>query len=149
MENSAKAFSRRFFQGEDGAVTVDWVVLTAAIVGIGTAVSASVASGTLNLSGDVAANLEDTELSGAAGGATVGFGGAWAEYLSANGDDAVAARAAVEADAPDGYYFSGWIDGASGQPLYTADGGASFLVGDNSYGFSQYWSSVANGSYPL
>jgi len=29
---------RAFLRGEDGAVTVDWVVLTAAIVGLGVAV---------------------------------------------------------------------------------------------------------------
>ena len=32
---------------EDGAVTVDWVVLTAAIVGLGVTIAAAVASGTL------------------------------------------------------------------------------------------------------
>jgi len=143
---------KRFWRREDGAVTVDWVVLSAAVVGIGTAVSASVSGGTLDLSDDVSTTLGDTEVgisASSGGGAAVGFGGAWAEYLTANSDDAAAARAAVEGDAPDGYYFSGWIDGASGKPLYTANGGQSFLVGDNSYGFNQYWSSVANGSYAL
>jgi Flp pilus assembly pilin Flp len=30
-----KAFIQKFFDDEDGAVTVDWVVLTAATVGLG------------------------------------------------------------------------------------------------------------------
>ena len=35
----------QFFADEDGAVTVDWVVLTAAIVGLGIAVITIVAGG--------------------------------------------------------------------------------------------------------
>lgn len=136
-------------------MTVDWVVLTAAVVGLGTAVSASVSAsvsgGLLELSDEVATARGETEagVSGSSTDATVGFGGTWAEYLGAYGDDSETAKAAIEADAPDGYYFSGWIDGASGKPLYTANDGESFLVGDNSYGFNQYWSSVASGSYPI
>ena len=34
--------TKRFQEDEDGAVTVDWVVLTAAVVGLGIAVVASV-----------------------------------------------------------------------------------------------------------
>ena len=34
-----------FFQSEEGAVTVDWVVLTAAVVAFGTAVTASIQAG--------------------------------------------------------------------------------------------------------
>ena len=41
--------TKRFKKDEDGAVTVDWVVLTAAIVGLGVAVLASVRSATVGL----------------------------------------------------------------------------------------------------
>ena len=44
-----------FFADEDGAVTVDWVVLTAAIVGLGIAVLSTVAGG----SGDLATSISD------------------------------------------------------------------------------------------
>ncbi len=37
--------AKNFKKDEDGAVTVDWVVLTAAIVGLGIAVLASVRGG--------------------------------------------------------------------------------------------------------
>ncbi|MDO6616362.1 pilus assembly protein, partial [Pacificibacter sp. 1_MG-2023] len=37
---------KNFQADEDGAVTVDWVVLTSAIVGLGVAVLATVSSGT-------------------------------------------------------------------------------------------------------
>ena len=41
---------RKFFMHEqDGAITVDWVVLTAAIVGLAIAVLGSVGDGTMSL----------------------------------------------------------------------------------------------------
>ncbi|MBV1903620.1 MAG: hypothetical protein KUG58_08300 [Marinosulfonomonas sp.] len=46
-----------FMRDEDGAVTVDWVVLTAAIVGLGIAVLASVSSGTTSLADKISSNL--------------------------------------------------------------------------------------------
>ncbi len=39
-------FIKNFRNDEDGAVTVDWVVLTAALIGIGIAVISSVSGGT-------------------------------------------------------------------------------------------------------
>jgi len=51
--------AKNFKNDESGAVTVDWVVLTAAIVGLGIAVLAAVSDGVENLSGDI-----DTQLSG-------------------------------------------------------------------------------------
>ena len=46
-----------FIKNEDGAVTVDWVVLTAAIVGLGIAVLTSVSGGTTTLAGKISSNL--------------------------------------------------------------------------------------------
>ncbi len=51
-----------FSGDETGAVTVDWVVLTAAVIGLGVAVSASVGSSAVDLAGDVESNLADTEI---------------------------------------------------------------------------------------
>ena len=50
-------FAKTFHNDEDGAVTVDWVVLTAAIVGLGIAVLSSVGDGTKALSGKISSNL--------------------------------------------------------------------------------------------
>jgi Flp pilus assembly pilin Flp len=50
-------FIKRFKTEEQGAVTVDWVVLTAAIVGLGVAVIASVSTGALDHSQGVGAHL--------------------------------------------------------------------------------------------
>ena len=52
---------KNFAKSEPGAVTVDWVVLTAAIVGLGLAVMAVVSDGVGNLSQDI-----DNQLTGQA-----------------------------------------------------------------------------------
>ena len=52
-------FVKCFLTGEDGAVTVDWVVLTAAIVGMGMLVLAPVAFETDSASQDVANIITD------------------------------------------------------------------------------------------
>ena len=48
-----------FLKDESGAVTVDWVVLTAALVGLGLAVISVVSTGLEDLSGDIQAQLEE------------------------------------------------------------------------------------------
>lgn len=53
-----------FIKDEDGAVTVDWVVLTAAIVGLGVAVITSVGGGVTALSNTIATDVK---------GQTVGY----------------------------------------------------------------------------
>jgi Flp pilus assembly pilin Flp len=50
-------FISNFRADEDGAVTVDWVVLTAAIVGLGIAVLTTVGSGTVALGDKISAAL--------------------------------------------------------------------------------------------
>ena len=52
-----KKFLNAFVKDEDGAVTVDWVVLTAAIVGLGIAVLTSVSGGTTSLADKISSNL--------------------------------------------------------------------------------------------
>ncbi len=55
-------FIKNFRADEDGAVTVDWVVLTAAIVGLGIAVLASVRSGAQNMADQIGDNLEQADV---------------------------------------------------------------------------------------
>ena len=50
-------FIKTFARDEDGAVTVDWVVLTAAIVGLGIAVLTSVSGGTTSLADKISGEL--------------------------------------------------------------------------------------------
>lgn len=53
-------FITNFLNEEDGAVTVDWVVLTAAVVGLGVAGVAAVQGGVDSLAGKI-----ETEVGGA------------------------------------------------------------------------------------
>ena len=54
---------KTFKADEDGAVTVDWVVLTAAIVGLGLAVLSSVSGGTTSLANKISGNLASQTIS--------------------------------------------------------------------------------------
>ncbi|QFU09147.1 hypothetical protein PARPLA_01716 [Rhodobacteraceae bacterium THAF1] len=58
-----------FKADEDGAVTVDWVVLTAAVVGLGIAVLTSVTSGTQGVTETVSGHLDGIEIDTTFGGA--------------------------------------------------------------------------------
>jgi len=51
------ALIKNFAKSESGAVTVDWVVLTAAIVGLGLAVMAVISGGLQDVSNDIDAQL--------------------------------------------------------------------------------------------
>lgn len=46
-------FLTKFKRDESGAVTVDWVVLTAAVVGLAIAIVVSMQSGALTLTGNI------------------------------------------------------------------------------------------------
>ena len=51
-------FINQFLKDEDGAVTVDWVVLTAAIVGLGVAGISSVQTGVVGLAGKIGSAVD-------------------------------------------------------------------------------------------
>ena len=60
MSNYIKSWLR----DESGAVTVDWVVLTAAVVGLGTAAIMSARSGVTTLAENIKTGVEATEVAG-------------------------------------------------------------------------------------
>ncbi|WP_298859707.1 hypothetical protein [uncultured Sulfitobacter sp.] len=51
-------FLRSFSHDTSGAVTVDWVVLTAAVVGLGIAAAVNVADGTVQMGDNLGTFLE-------------------------------------------------------------------------------------------
>lgn len=51
------SFLKSFRADEDGAVTVDWVVLTAALVGLGVAVIVTIGTATTDKSAGVGAHI--------------------------------------------------------------------------------------------
>lgn len=131
---------KRFQSDDSGAVTVDWVVLTAAIVGLGIAVTASTGSG--------AATLGD-KISQALGALDVTQFGAGSEAFAAthyfdlglalspdNQTEAWRqARMAVQEDAPAGYNYdpefdeTRYVDAETGMPVYESDDGQSYSIG--------------------
>ena len=56
-------FIENFRNDEDGAVTVDWVVLTAAVVGLAVAAYTTIAGGADDLTGATAGYLAGQDLS--------------------------------------------------------------------------------------
>lgn len=62
LEMEMTKLINKFFADDDGAVTVDWVVLTAAIVGLGIAVMTSFGPGVVSLSDKVSSNLANHSL---------------------------------------------------------------------------------------
>jgi len=60
------AIIEKFKEAESGAVTVDWVVITAAIVGLSAAVTGLVSSGVIGLSGSIGTLLADQTVSASA-----------------------------------------------------------------------------------
>ena len=50
-----------FARNEEGAVTVDWVVLTAGIAALGLAVAITVGSSTKELADNIASYVDDTD----------------------------------------------------------------------------------------
>lgn len=53
---------KSFFRGDDGAVTVDWVVLTAAVVALTGVAITSLQDATGGLGSNVGTQLTDTEV---------------------------------------------------------------------------------------
>lgn len=61
----------KFFQRDDGAVTVDWVVLTAGVVGLAIGAFLVIETETQTLSNNIAATVTAVDTTGAAGDAGV------------------------------------------------------------------------------
>ena len=59
MQGTTVKARKSFWKDEAGAVTVDWVVLTAAVVGMATLVLVPVATGTESVSGKTATYIND------------------------------------------------------------------------------------------
>ena len=55
-------FLKTYLVKEDGAVTVDWVVLTAAVVALGVAAAAAMIAGTNDLSDSIWAYMDSLDL---------------------------------------------------------------------------------------
>lgn len=61
MKNLMRHFVN-FGKQQDGAVTVDWVVLTAAVVALGVAAAAAITTGATDLSDNIWAYMDSLDL---------------------------------------------------------------------------------------
>jgi len=57
-----KKFAKAFMDAEDGAVTVDWVVLTAAVVALGGAAYTGIQSGATTLTSNTSTTLSSVTI---------------------------------------------------------------------------------------
>lgn len=64
-----------FAQRTEGAVTVDWVVITAMVCGLCIAAYTGIQNETVDLSSDVAATVEAQDVTGLPAGAALGTSG--------------------------------------------------------------------------
>ncbi|QEE36378.1 hypothetical protein FTO60_12045 [Octadecabacter sp. SW4] len=55
-------FVKQFHTQDDGAITVDWVVLTAAIIGLALAIIATIGAGAIDHSNSVGNRLTSQEI---------------------------------------------------------------------------------------
>jgi len=57
-----KSALQRFVKDDSGAITVDWVVLTAAVVALGVAAAAAMSTGTTELSENIWTYMDSLDL---------------------------------------------------------------------------------------
>ncbi|KUJ80450.1 hypothetical protein AVO45_05210 [Ruegeria marisrubri] len=65
-------FIKNFRKDEDGAVTVDWVVLTAAVVALAAVAYNGIATGTSNMAGNINSALSNTTVTTTSAGGLTG-----------------------------------------------------------------------------
>ncbi len=141
---------RTYLLDDSGAVTVDWVVLTAGLVGLGLATMAVVSAGVENLSGDVGTQLTDQTITTSFGTGLPSItwnGGTAQEYYNYgaglapgnNGATYYWAQQAAIADAPDGFNFDNPLaDPATGEVVYTSNDGNYYASGGEVWAISDY-----------
>ena len=130
----------RYLTNESGAVTVDWVVLTAAIIGLGGAVLVSVGDGTTVLADktSVAIQAVETPFSTISSGSIADFVDRFWDSEATDAQNRNAIIVAMINEAPEGYKFTHHISEQTGFPIYNAwiDGaswGTGVIVGDQTY----------------
>jgi hypothetical protein len=142
---------KTFLTDDGGAVTVDWVVLTAGLVGLGLAGMAVVSAGVEDLSGDMRGQMEGQTIStrfSSGVGSTWDWSGNNAQVyynygasLAPGNNGATyhwAHQAAIE-DAPEGFNFTNpLVDPATGNVVYTSENGEYYASGGQIYPVGEY-----------
>lgn len=132
---------KNFWKDQSGATTVDWVVITAATVGLGIATAGPVSSGLDSQSGAVGTQLSGQAIStsfGSSASTTIWSGNSaryyvdYGQSLAPGNNGAIYAHAQdmAASEAPSGYNFDNpLVDVASGNVVYTSNDGLTYSVG--------------------
>ena len=142
---------KTFLTDDSGAVTVDWVVLTAGLVGLGLAGMAVVSAGVEDLSGDMRGQMEgqtiSTRFSSGAGSTWDWSGASTVDYYNASAPLAPGNNGAIYGhaqmlaaqDAPEGFNFTNPLyDPATGNVVYTSENGEYYASGGQIYPVGEY-----------
>lgn len=134
-----------FKHDESGAVTVDWVVLTSAIVGIGMAVILMISSGINSGSNSISSGVRtswnfDFTIKSAQDYFDFGI----SAHPSNQYQAWRTAREQVHADAPDGYEYdpdlttTRFVNNSSGIPIYVSEDGLSYSIAGEEIAVAEY-----------
>jgi Flp pilus assembly pilin Flp len=123
--------ARKFSQDDYGAVTVDWVVMAAAVIAVALGAISQISGGVL----DVSEGLVDTMASAGDDGSSYAASHFYDVGINAFPDDQTkgwrAAREAVADAAPTGYDYdpafneTRYVDTATGFPIYESSDGTT------------------------
>ena len=137
-----------FRASESGAVTVDWVVLTSAIVGIAMAVIILISGGVREASNNILGGINTNwSFNFGVKNAESYFDFGIAAYPDDQHEAWLSARLEVDADAPNGYEYdpnftaTRYVDDSSGNPIYVSDDGTSYSIGGEVVSVADYESS--------
>ena len=123
---------KRFLSNETGAVTVDWVVITAAIVGIAIAIMVVISSSLSSTSEDIGATViaagSDTSVQPVTVPQTF-FELIDEALFSGSVDPFGDALTAIDDAAPAGFVSAGAFDLDTNFPIYVSDDGDTLSIG--------------------
>ena len=134
-----------FKNDESGAVTVDWVVLTAAIVGIGLSVITVISGGVQSATEEIDGGLQvASKFKFSFSNSITTMEDFFNEYIADGGDlddpyntmDAL--YSAADNASPDGYYYTGYVDIATDTPIYVSESEETFSVGGETVAVNEY-----------
>lgn len=134
-----------FKKDESGAVTVDWVVLTAAIVGIGLSVITVISGGVQSATEEIDGGLQlASKFKFSFSNSITTMEDFFNEYIADGGDlgdfDNImgALYSAADNASPDGYSYTGLVDIATGAPIYASESEGTLSIGGETVATNEY-----------
>lgn len=134
-----------FKDDESGAVTVDWIVLTSAIVGIGMAVILLLSGGINSASNNISNGIGTKwNFNFVVKSAQDYFDFGIEAYPFDQRQAWLTAREEVHADAPDGYEYdpnrttTRFVNNSSGIPIYVSNDGLSYSIAGEEIAVADY-----------